>query len=167
MRSRVEVARRGRTIGAAFVLVLSISACVSATGAAAARSPFRPGLYVGETSQGEPVMLRLTVGGSPCEGEPCLFAANDESEVHIAETCTGAGAPAGESLDLDLFETEIPASGIVRADSPGTAKLTATFKVGHDGALTGRLRATTTLEGGIRCDSGNVTLKAKIGGRTG
>jgi hypothetical protein len=34
------------------------------------KSPFKPGLYVGNPSQGYPVKLRLTTNGEPCSGAP-------------------------------------------------------------------------------------------------
>jgi hypothetical protein len=134
----------------------------SATGAA--KSPFKPGLYVGKTSQGEPVKLRLTVGGPACEGKPCLFAPSDEDEIYIAEKCDNPEASTNEYLALsgDL----VTKSGVVHANQEGFSKTTATLKVGHNGTLTGKVLSTSTLEGGIKCTSGNVTLKAKIGGST-
>ena len=137
---------------------------VATTAVAGGKSPFKPGLYVGKTSQGEPVKLRLTVGGPACEGNPCLFAPSDEDEIYIAEKCDNPEASTNEYLALagDL----VTKSGVVHANQEGFSKTTATLKVGHDGSLTGRVLSTSTLEGGIKCTSGNVTLKAKIGGTT-
>ena len=131
---------------------------------AAAKSPFKPGLYVGKTSQGEPVKLRLTVGGPGCDGKPCLFAPSDEDEIYVAEKCDNPEASTNEYLDLaaDL----VTKSGVVHADQEGFSKTTATVKVGHNGTLTGKVVSTSTLESGIKCTSGNVTFKAKIGGST-
>jgi hypothetical protein len=151
-----------------FLMFLAVSAfvllAVATTAVAGGKSPFKPGLYVGKTSQGEPVKLRLTVGGPGCDGNACLFAPSDEDEIYIAEKCDNPEASTNEYLDLaaDL----VTKSGVVHADEEGFSKTTATLKVGHDGTLTGRVLSTSTLEGGIKCTSGNVTLKAKIGGST-
>jgi hypothetical protein len=137
---------------------------VGAVAVAAAKSPFKPGLYVGKTSQGEPVKLRLTVGGPACDGNPCLFAPSDGDEIYIAEKCNAPEASTNEYLALagDL----VTKSGVVHADQEGFSKTKATLKVGRGGTLTGKVLSTSTLEGGIKCTSGNVTLKAKIGGST-
>jgi hypothetical protein len=151
-----------------FLMFLAVSAfvllAVATAAVAGGKSPFRPGLYVGKTSQGEPVKLRLTVGGPACDGNPCLFAPSDEDEIYIAEKCDNPEASTNEYLALagDL----VTKSGVVHANEEGFSKTTATLKVGHDGSLTGRVLSTSTLEGGIKCTSGNVTLKAKIGGST-
>lgn len=151
-----------------FLMLCAVSAlaalAVATSAGAGARSPFKPGLYVGKTSQGEPVKLRLTIGGPACEGNPCLFAPSDQDEIYIAEKCDAPEAQTNEYLAL--FGDKVTKSGVVHADQEGFSKTKATLKVGHDGTLTGRVRSTSTLEGGIRCDSGNVTLKAKIGGTT-
>jgi hypothetical protein len=136
----------------------------AASAVAGGKSPFKPGLYVGKTSQGEPVQLRLTVGGSACDGNACLFAPSDADEIYIAEKCDNPEASTNEYLAL--AGDKVTRSGVVHANQEGFSKTTATLKVGHDGTLTGRVRSPSTLEGGIRCDSGNVTLKAKIGGTT-
>ncbi len=108
--------------------------------------------------------LRLTVGGPGCDGNPCLFAPSDEDEIYIAEKCDNPEASTNEYLDIaaDL----VTKSGVVHANQEGFSKTTATIKVGHDGSLTGKVKSTRTLEGGIKCAGGNVTLKAKIGGQT-
>ena len=151
-----------------FLVLFAVSAvallAVVTTAVAGAKSPFKPGLYVGKTSQGEPVKLRLTVGGPGCDGNPCLFAPDDEAEIYIAETCDNPEASTNEYLDLAA--DKVTKSGVVDANEEGFSKTKATIKVGHDGSLTGKVLSTSTLEGGIKCTSGNVTLKAKIGGST-
>jgi hypothetical protein len=156
-----ESAVRGRSV--VRTLAVSISLIVvfaMPTGSiAAAESPFRPGLYVGKTSQGYPVKLRLTVGGTPCSGNPCLFAPSDQNEIYIAEPC----AQEGETNEyLALFGDEVTRSGVVHADQEGFSKTIATLKVTKHGTLTGKVRATTTLEDGVKCDSGKVTLSARL-----
>lgn len=136
----------------------------AATATAASKSPFKPGLYVGKTSQGHPVKLRLTVGGPECGGKPCLFAPNDRSEIYVAESCTTAGDSTNEYLAV--FGVPVPASGVVHVNGEAFSKVTSTLKIGHGGTLTGKVRATTTLADGSRCDSGPVTFSAKIGGST-
>ncbi len=151
-----------------FLMLFAVSAlgllAVVPSAVAGGKSPFKPGLYVGKTSQGEPVKLRLTVGGPACDGNPCLFAPSDEDEIYIAEKCDNPEASTNEYLDLagDL----VTRSGVVHANQEGFSKTTATLEVGHGGTLTGRVLSSSTLEGGIKCSSGNVTLKAKIGGQT-
>jgi hypothetical protein len=152
---------RGRLLVRALAVVsvpaLLIGAPVGAV--AAAKSPFKPGLYVGKTSQGYPVKLRLTVGGTPCSGNPCLFAPNDNAEIYIAESCEHEGST---NEYLALSGDLVTSSGVVHANQEGFSKTIATLKVAKSGSLTGRVRATSTLENGIKCDSGNVTLSAKL-----
>ena len=148
---------------AVLVVVLVIASLGSASALAAAKSPFKPGLYVGKTSQGEPVKLRLTVGGEACDGNPCLFAPNDEAEIYIAETCSGEGST---NEYLDLAGDLVTKNGTVHANEEGFSKTIATLKVLHNGTLTGKVRSTSKLEDGEKCDSGAVTLSAKIGGST-
>jgi hypothetical protein len=155
-----------RRSGAAVVvaLVVAVSVFGVTTAGAAKKSPFKPGVYVGKTSQGYPVKLRLTVGGEGCDGNPCLFAPTDEDEIYVAEACQVEGVMTNEYLDLaaDL----VTKSGVVHANEEGFSKTLATVKVGHDGSLTGKVRSFRTLEDGDKCDSGQVTFKAKIGGST-
>jgi hypothetical protein len=148
---------------AVLLVLLVITSLGGASALAASKSPFKPGLYVGKTSQGKPVKLRLTVGGEACEGKPCLFAPSPPSEIYIAENCSG-GATANEYLAL--FGDIVPKSGVVRANEESFSKTIATLKVSHQGTLTGKVQSTTTLEDGEKCDSGPVTLSAKIGGST-
>src|ERR1700755_3620444 len=86
----------------ALVALLAVFAMTlaPATGLEAGKSPFKPGLYVGKTSQGYPVKLRLTVRGPGCSGNPCLFAPNDESEIYISLECPAIGQPTNEYMDL-------------------------------------------------------------------
>jgi hypothetical protein len=135
------------------------------TGAGAAgKSPFKPGLYVGKTSQGYPVKLRLTTSGEACSGEPCLFAPTDEAEIYVAESCQAEGVTTNEYLDLS--GNRVSPSGVVHVYESGFSKTKSTIKVGHNGSLTGQVRSYRTLEDGDKCDSGNVTFTAKIGGST-
>lgn len=153
-----------RVLAAALAMLVVVVAVGPATSGASKKSPFKPGLYVGKTSQGYPVKLRLTVGGAACSGNACLFAPSDEAEIYIAEKCDNPEASTNEYLALagDL----VTRSGVVHANQEGFSKTTAALKVGHGGTLTGRVVSTSTLEGGIKCTSGNVTLSAKIGGST-
>jgi hypothetical protein len=159
---------RGLKIGmsmAALAVVAIAVALAPATSGAAKKSPFKPGLYVGKTSQGYPVKLRLTVGvEEACDGNPCLFAPNDNAEIYIAIPCPAIEEATNEYMDLPA--DKVNPNGTVNADENGFSKLVATLKVGHNGTLTGKARATQTLEDGTKCDSGNVTLSAKIGGTT-
>lgn len=58
----------------------------AATSAPREKPPFPPGLYVGKTSQGNPVRLRLTIAGA-CGGEACLSSANRRENIRIAVPC--------------------------------------------------------------------------------
>lgn len=140
--------------------LLAVAMLVAPAGAGAARSSFETGLYVGKTSQGYPVKLRLSLAGAPCGGKPCLFVPNDKAEIYIAEPCAEG---AGETNEyLAPFGNRVTASGLVQASQEGFSKTTASFKVTHHGTLTGRIRSTTTLADGTRCDSGQVTLSAGL-----
>jgi hypothetical protein len=136
-----------------------------ASNADASSGSFKPGLYVGKTSQGEPVKLKLTVGGPACEGKPCLFPPSDADQIYVAESCNVEGDTT--NAYLDLFDETLPRSGVLHVDQQAFSKIVATIKVGHGGSLSGNLRATGTLEDGAKCDSGTVTFKAKLGGSTG
>jgi hypothetical protein len=161
---RAGVLRRIWVVTAMALLVAAVSVSAATTAGAAGKSPFKAGLYVGKTSQGYPVKLRLTTGGEPCSGKPCLFAPNDEAEIYVAESCQVAEVTTNEYLDL--AGDQVTPSGVVRADQEGFSKTTATIKVGHGGSLTGKVRSYRTLEDGDKCDSRNVTFSAKIGGST-
>ena len=161
--SRISARGRGRRrrVAALTIAILALAAlALPAASGAAGKSPFKPGLYVGKTSQGYPVKLRLTVGGEPCEGNPCLFAPSDQAEIYIAIPCSAPGASTNEYLAL--FGDKVTASGAVHANQDGFSKLSATLEVSHHGTLTGKARATQTLEDGTKCDSGPVTLSAKL-----
>ena len=152
--------RRRSVVWSVAALLSLIVVSAAPTGAiAAAKSSFKPGLYVGKTSQGYPVKLRLTVAGAPCSGNPCLFAPSDQAEIYVAEPCEQEGET---NEYLALFGDEVTRSGVVHANQEGFSKTIATLKVTKHGTLTGKVRATTTLEDGVRCDSGKVTLSAKL-----
>ncbi len=76
------------------------------------------------------------------------------------------------SIHETSSETFFPAynrirrSGFVEANQDGFAKVVASLRVAHNGTMTGKIRATETLEEGAKCDSATVTLRAKIGGST-
>ncbi len=146
------------------VAALCVLATVAAVASGAPKSPFRPGLYVGRTSQGNPVRLRVSVGAGACEGKPCLYQPNDQDEIYIAEPCSVEGDSTNSYLAL--FDEAIPHSGVLHIHQEAFSEIVATIKIGHSGTLTGKVRATGTLEDGARCDSGNVTFAAKIGGST-
>src|ERR1700759_1371751 len=112
-----------------FLTLFAVAALASLAGVTSAvaggKSPFKPGLYVGKTSQGEPVKLRLTVGGGEAgSGKPCLFAPNDESEIYIAETCSGEGST---NEYLDLAGDLVTKNGTVHANEEGFSKTIATL----------------------------------------
>jgi hypothetical protein len=158
MRIRSRTVRLGAVLGIA-ALALTL---VPAVSGAAGKSPFKAGLYVGKTSQGYPVKLRLTTGGEPCSGKPCLFAPTDEAEIYVAESCQVEGVTTNEYLALAGDRVE--PSGLVRADQGGFSTTKASLEVGHNGSLTGKVRSYRTLEDGDKCDSGSVTFSATIGG---
>ena len=136
------------------VLFLALAASAVAT----ASSPFRPGLYLGKTSQGQAVELKVR----GCGKNQCLEGP-DNFDIIIEMPCPSINETSEEALALS--GNLITKSGNVNADEEGFAKVNAKLKVGHNGVVTGKVRATETLEDGARCDSGNVTLKAKIGGQ--
>jgi hypothetical protein len=142
---------------AGLVSLIAVSA-VPAGSIAAAKDSFEPGVYVGKTSQGEPIKLRV---GS-CGKSQCLYSTSETHETIVSLPCPALGESASESI---LLSGElIRKSGEVDADQDGFAKLTIRFKVGHDGTITGRIDGTETLESGVRCASGNVTVSAKLKG---
>jgi hypothetical protein len=151
---------------AAAVLTCCASLGAIATGgvpaAIAAKSPFRTGLYVGKTSEGEPV--RFTVAG--CGSKQCLESAGG-SYFSVGLSCPSSGQT--EEQLIELPAGTIARNGTVTYSvgaSPGATEKRASekFKVARNGTLTGRIRLSETLETGTRCESGDVTLKAKIGG---
>jgi hypothetical protein len=126
---------------------------------AAGKKPFKTGLYVGKTSQGEPVKLKV----AKCGTNQCVQAL-ESAEIQIQMPC-----PSLNETGTEVFfpaDNAISASGKVNAPQDGFSKVVATLQVSHNGSMTGRIRSTQTLEDGAKCDSGNVTLKAKIGGST-
>jgi hypothetical protein len=150
----------------AFVLLAGALLAIALPGGATAgpKSPFKPGLYVGKTSQGEPVKLLLTVGGPECEGKACLFPPIDEDEINVNLSCNIEGD--STNAYLAGFAETIPKSGVIHTHEKAFSTIVTTIKVGHGGSLSGTTRATGKLEDGAKCDSGNVTFKAKIGGST-
>jgi hypothetical protein len=151
--------RRPVTVLAIAALALAALALPAASGAAS-KSPFKPGLYVGKTSQGYPVKLRLSVGSEACSGYPCLYAPNDNAEVYIAIPCPAIDQATNNYLALAGDRVE--PSGYVDGNEEGFSKLVAKLKVSHHGTISGKLRDTETLEDGTKCDSGPVTLSAKL-----
>jgi hypothetical protein len=143
-----------------FFIPLAVAGLLLAVAAVALASakPFKTGLYVGKTSQGEPLKLKV----ANCGKAQCVEAL-ESAETTIELPCNN-----GETSHETFFPSidAIKSNGKVVVDTDGFAKVTATLKVTHDGTMTGRLRSTETLENGAKCDSGNVTLKAKIGGST-
>lgn len=126
--------------------------------AIAAKAAFRPGLYVGKTSQGEAVRLKV-VG---CGTKQCLETPNEQAYFSVDLSCGSSGQTEEEIIYLP--ENTIASSGAV--DVLGGLKPGATvkIKVARNGTLSGRIHLSETLETGTKCDSGAVTLKAKIGG---
>lgn len=142
------------------LLAVAAAAFGTTTAVASKKSPFKPGLYLGKTSQGEPVKLLVKA----CGGNSCLYSPTDDDAIYIALPCPSIGETGSELLDLSGYL--IAKNGKVNASGGAFAKVTAFFTVAHNGTLTGKIRAVSTSEEGVRCDSGNVTLKAKIGGST-
>ncbi len=148
--------------GCRFLSVLALAVIgllVAGAAFAAKKNAFEPGLYVGRTSQGEPVRLKV-VG---CGANQCVEAL-ESAETIIQLPCPSLGESSSETFFPAL--NRIRSNGAVEADQSGFAKVVAALKVTHHGTMTGKIRATETLEDGARCDSGNVTFAAKIGGST-
>jgi hypothetical protein len=148
-------------VGATIVAMLAGLLAATASDAAP-RSAFEPGLYVGKTSQGYPVKLRLAVAGGPCAGRPCLSSPSEEATIQIALPCPSIGTTSEEALYL--LDQPVAGGGAVHVVEESFSK---TIEVGHHGTLSGRLRSTATLADGAGCDSGKVTLSAKLKGRRG
>jgi hypothetical protein len=140
-------------------IVVIAAALAAAAAAGASKSSFKPGLYLGKTSQGQPVKLKV-IG---CGKNQCVEAP-DNFDILIEMPCPSINETSEEALSPAY--NLITKSGYVNADEDGFSKVTASLKVGHNGTLTGKVRSTETLEDGAKCDSGKVTLKAKIGGTT-
>jgi hypothetical protein len=139
----------------ASLLVLAIGVVPAAM---AAKSAFRPGLYVGKTSQGEAVKLKV-VG---CGTKQCLETPDEQAYFSVDLSCESSGQTEEEIIYLP--KNTIAKSGAV--DVLGGLKPGATvkIKVARNGTLAGQIHLQETLETGTKCDSGAVTLKAKIGG---
>ncbi len=141
------------------ILAIALLLVGAITADAAGKKPFKTGLYVGKTSQGEPVKLKVAT----CGTNQCVQAL-ESAEIKIALPCPSIGETSYETFFP--ADNAISASGKVKAPQDGFAKVVATLQVTRSGSMTGKIRATETLEDGAKCDSGNVTLKAKIGGST-
>jgi hypothetical protein len=126
--------------------------------AMAAKSGFRPGLYVGKTSQGEAVKLKLIA----CGTKQCLEAPNEQAYFSVELTCGSSGQTEEEIIYLP--ENTIAKSGTVDVLGGLKPGSTVKIKVARNGTLAGQIHLSETLETGTKCDSGNVTLNAKIGG---
>ncbi|HTT94535.1 MAG TPA: hypothetical protein VMF55_07665 [Solirubrobacterales bacterium] len=140
--------------------VAALAAFAVAPAAAKPKTEFRPGLYVGRTSQGEPVKLRVKA----CGKGQCLASPNENTFFDVSMSCPSSGETSKELVFLS--GESISAAGKVNAPEDGFAKVTAKFQVDHNGSLTGKISAGRTLENGARCASGPVSLTAKIGGTT-
>ncbi|HVV90666.1 MAG TPA: hypothetical protein VHB53_09245, partial [Solirubrobacterales bacterium] len=126
---------------------------------------FRPGLYVGKTSQGEAVKLKV-VG---CGKSQCLEDPDEQTYFSVDLSCPSSGQT--EEEIISLTGNRISRSGVVDVlggSTPGATenRSTGKIKVARNGTLTGRINVSETLETGTRCASGEVTLEAKIGGTT-
>jgi hypothetical protein len=128
----------------------------------AKKPPFPPGLYVGKTSQGSPVRLRLVIGG-PCGGGPCLFASNRREAIRIAVPC-----PDGSEVKTAL---PVPPSGVANNgvvhdfeqvfEAAFTAEIPAVFSVSTRGIVRGEMPTTVTRKDGSECTA-KVTLVARL-----
>ena len=126
--------------------------------AIAAKTSFRPGLYVGKTSQGEAVKLKV-VG---CGTKQCLETPSEETYFSVELSCGSSGQTEEEIIYLPKNTiAESGAVDVLGGLKPG-AKVT--IKVARNGTLSGQIHLRETLETGTKCDSGEVTLQAKIGG---
>lgn len=126
--------------------------------AMAAKSDFRPGLYVGKTSQGEAVRLKV-VG---CGTKQCLETPNEQAYFSVELSCGSSGQTEEEIIYLP--ENTIAKSGAVDVLGGLKPGSTVKIKVAHNGTLTGQIHLRETLETGTKCDSGEVTLKAQTAG---
>jgi hypothetical protein len=143
-----------------FFIPLAVAGLLLAATAVALASakPFKTGLYVGKTSQGEPLKLKV----ADCGKGQCVEAL-ESAETTIELPCNN-----GEVSHETFFPSidAIKPNGKVAVETDGFAKVTATLKVARNGSMTGTIHSTETLENGGKCNSGTVTLKAKIGGST-
>lgn len=149
--------RRRLAFGLGIFVVLMVS---SSAVMAAAKTNFRPGLYLGKTSQGEAVRLKL-VG---CGSGQCLETPDEQSYFSVDLACPSSGQTEEEIIYLP--KNTIAKSGVVDVLGGFKPGATVKIKVARNGTLSGKIHLRETLETGTRCDSGEVTLKAKIGGRT-
>jgi hypothetical protein len=135
-----------------------VGGAIGVVPATAATANFRPGLYVGKTSQGEAVKLKV-VG---CGTKQCLETPTEQTYFSVDLACPSSGQTEEEIIYLP--KNTIATSGAV--DVLGGLKPGATvkIKVARNGTLSGQIHLRETLETGTKCDSGEVTLKAKIGG---
>jgi hypothetical protein len=136
------------------IAVVFLALAVAAV-AAASSKPFKLGLYEGKTSQGQPVRLKVV----PCGSHQCVEA-QESLETSIEMPCPSIKETSAESF-FPAFNA-ISAKGKVSANQEGFGKVVATLQVTHNGVITGKIRATETLEDGAKCDSGPVTLRAKL-----
>jgi hypothetical protein len=147
------------------VLVLSLVALAGAAGlgtgvaksAPEGKSRLKPGLYVGKTSQGSPVRLRLTVGGS-CGGVACLFSARSRAGIRIAVPC-----PDGSEVMTSLApEGGVAMNGVVHDfQQIGGLSILALFTVSTRGVVRGELPTTVIRKDGSECKA-RVTLVARL-----
>jgi hypothetical protein len=144
---------------AILLVVLAVASLGVASAFASSKSTFKPGVYLGKTSQGEPVKLKV-VG---CGKGQCLEAP-DNFDIIVNMPCPSINETSSEAVSPAY--NSISKGGHVNGDQDSFSKVVASFQVGHNGSLTGKIRSTETLEEGARCDSGTVTLRAKIGGST-
>jgi hypothetical protein len=154
-----KMVRRGAVALTCGASLLGI-AIVAVPDAVGAKAQFRPGLYVGKTSQGEPVKLKV-VG---CGTKQCLETPSEETYFSVELACGTSGQTEEEIIYLP--KNTIAKSGAV--DVLGGLKPGATvkLKVARNGTLAGQIHLAETLETGTKCESGKVTLSAKIGGTT-
>ncbi len=153
----------GRKSGLVVVVVALLVGLVAvfavSSAGAAKKGSFENGLYLGKTSQGEPVKLKVV----NCGSYQCVQA-QESLETIVRLPCPSIGETSAETFFP--ADNRIEPNGSVSANQGGFGKMTASLKVTSHGTMTGKIRATETLEDGAKCDSGNVTLKAKIGGST-
>lgn len=156
--SAVGLKGRRRILVVAALTLLAVAALFGAGAASAGKkSAFKLGLYVGRSSQGEPVRLKVVT----CGENQCVEGLESQENL-IRLPCPSINETSSEVFFPPI--NRIYKSGKVDADQEGFAKVVATLQVAHNGTMTGKIRATETLEDGTKCDSGKVTLKAKIGG---
>jgi len=150
------------TRGAAILACAAALAAVAVAPAGARpKQAFRPGLYVGRTSQAEAVRLKV-VG---CGTKQCLETPNEEAYFSVELSCPSSGQTEEEIVDLSA--STIARNGTVEGSvgpSPGATENRSTekFKVARNGTLTGIVNVSETLETGTRCATGKVTLEQAL-----